>query len=306
MGQGTYSLGDSSAPPFGLQLSAGVDLTLVKPRFVRNDAFTTLQSDGASQESTTVSDFEYDTELAPRVWLLLDAANGLGFRAQYWQFDHAPGALSTSPPANGFGQITHPGFGDVDIGSTIPTDQFQAASALNAYSIDLEATKALNHCDWGVTFGGGIRFASIEQSYFAELRNRANELRGQIDYEHSTDGIGPTVSALVRRQLGNWFHIYSRARGSVLFGDTMANLAAIEDADLVNSFNSQHTESRDGFLPIGELQVGLETQTPLRGCQRAFARVGFEGQVWGNVGNASQLEGDVGFVGFHVGFGFIR
>ena len=114
------------------------------------------------------------------------------------------------------------------------------------------------------------------------------------------------MSLNVRRCLGPWLNVYSNARGSILLGDTVANLIAVEDADLANVLNSDGVESRDGFLPIGEVQVGLETHTSIAGQHPAFARLGFEGQLWSNVGNASQLDGDIGFVGFHVGFGFLR
>ena len=63
---------------------------------------------------------------------------GLGLRAQYWQFDHTPGVEIGTPPANGFGQIIHPRFGDIDITSGIPGDTFTVASGLNAYTLDLE------------------------------------------------------------------------------------------------------------------------------------------------------------------------
>jgi hypothetical protein len=209
-------------------------------------------------------------------------------RAQYWQFDQAARPANASPPANGFGRVSSPPFGEVDISTTIPTDTFSAASDLNAYTIDLEATKSVDFCSWWLEVSAGLRFASIDQSYFAQQRTGAGVLGGQIDFRHELQGIGPTVSLLATRPLGYCWTLFGQARGSLVFGDGSSQLVTGEDLDLANPFRTTISTRRDDLLPIAEVRCGL-------GCQ-----------LWEGAGNASSEEGNLGFFGFGVALGVTR
>ena len=294
----------------GPSWQVGFEWSFVKPRYSENVAYTTMTGDGANNSTFSDTEFDYDLELSPRVWAEVSVNDNWGWRLSYWQYDHTPSNTSTSPNANGFGEITHPSFGDVDISTTIPTDTFFASSKLNAYTIDLEALKQGRVCGWHLGVGGGMRYASVEQEYSARLRNTntGNVLRGQVDYSHALDGFGPTMSLLAKRPLVRNLNLVCAARGSLLFGSGSSRMVAGEDLDLANPFTTIQLTSRDDLLPIGEARVGLEWLSPKKRSRswQWMLSTAMEGQTWGNAGNASSETADLGFFGFNFGAGFLR
>jgi hypothetical protein len=294
----TYSPGQS--------LYVGFEAAIVKPRFENNEAFTVMASDGALFETFNEIHFDYDMEFTPRVFVGWQRCDGIGLRATWWQFDNSAGNLSANPPANGFGEIALPPFGDVDISSNIGTDTFTAASELNAYSLDLEATKQTMFSSWSFGVGGGVRYASAEQRYFAQVRETGNVLRDQVDFRHSIEGIGPTISIDAYRPWTRQIGTFCKARGSVLFGDGESRLSAGEDLDVMNSFNTTRNTGRDDLLSIAEIQVGIRCQASphRRRAIKPFVVCAFEGQIWNGAGNATSEEGNLGFFGFTTGCGF--
>ena len=116
---------------------------MLRPQFGSNPAIIGLDSDGATFENFTTTSFDYQRQLAPRVWIEALQCNQLGIRAVYWQFDHAAGALSVSPPANGFGRVSTPSFGNVILSTTVPDSSLNTVADLNAYSIDLKPPSPL-------------------------------------------------------------------------------------------------------------------------------------------------------------------
>lgn len=300
------SCGDACGlyPPGGA-FYAGFIATYVKPRFENNAAFTVEESDGASFESISDTEFDYDLEFTPRVFLGWRFQGGNGLRVSWWQFDNSASIAAANPPANGFGSITHPTFGGVDISSTIATDTFTAATDLNAFTIDLEATKEASLCGWEIGVAGGIRYASAEQGYFAEVRDAADVLLGQIAFGQQIEGFGPTLSLAASRPLHRDLSLFVRGRASVLFGDGESTLAAIEDADLATPFNTTATTNRDDVLSIAEIQIGLHWQAAqCHGyCYRPFLSTALEGQIWNGAGNATSEEGTLGFYGFNTAIG---
>lgn len=301
----TCGTGSSECSPMA-SWSAGFDFVFARPQFEGNRAFTTMESDGASFESFSDTEFGYDFQLAPRVWLGCEGVSGLGIRTAYWQFDQASATAVGSPPANGFGQITHPVFGAVDISTTIPGDTFTANSGLDAYTLDFEATKSGQFCNWDVLASAGIRYASIDQDYFAQLRNAAGTLQGEIDFSHQVYGIGPTFALETRRPLSGQLAAFGNLRGSILFGDASSELNAGEDLDLLTPFRTTRTTARHDILPIGEVQIGVDWRTAPSDFGEFFFRGAFEGQLWSGVGNATSEDGNLGFVGLTVGVGLTR
>lgn len=297
------SSGGSCGGGGGIAWSAGFEWSFVKPRFSENVAFTTMTGDGNNNDTFTDTEFDYDLELTPRVWIEAAMSDCWSWRVSWWQFDHAPGALTTSPIAN-FGEITHPDFGDVDISTTLATETFSTSSRLNAYAIDLEAIKKARVSDWQLGVGGGVRYASAEQGYFAQLRDAGNDVIGQIDFQHQLEGYGPTMSLSGRRPLFRRVQLVGAARGSLLFGDGSSRLAASEDT---TPSTTVRLRNREDLLPIGEARVGLEWISPKkRGSWQWMLSTAMEGQVWGNAGNAASETADLGFFGFNVGAGWLR
>ena len=283
--------------------SAGLEFTLVRPHFEDNTAFTTSDSDDATFETLTDTDFSYSNEFAPRFWIENMGGGDCGMRFTYWQFDYAAGGVTGSPPANGFGLITHPTFGDVDLSTTTPDSVFSATSSLNAYTLDFEGIKSFGAGSWGLVAGAGIRFAEIEQNYIATLQNAQAFQQGNINYNHSLQGFGPTVGLRVQRPFIAGLSLFGVARGSLLFGDGESRLTAVEDEDLANAFTTRHDMSRDDLLPIGEMQVGLLYTPLVAGVWQPYMHVAFETQHWSGVGNAFSEVGDLGFYGVNFAFG---
>ena len=285
------------------RIYGGIEAVIVKPRFENNVAFSTEESDGSSFSSFSDTEFDYDLEITPRVFLGWQHGDGVGMRASWWQFDNAAAVASASPPANGFGEITHPQFGSVDISTVDPTDVFSATSELNVYAIDLELTKQALFCSWDLDIGCGVRYAFAEQRYQSQVRDDDNVLRGQIDYRQSLEGIGPTISLGAVRPLTCKLSVFGKARGSVLFGDGESSLNAGEDLDLNNSFTTTQATNRDDLLSIAEAQIGFMWQGDEGGTVRPFLTVAMEGQVWNGAGNATSEDGTLGFFGLNLGGG---
>ncbi len=187
--------------PCGRRFSAGVDFTFVKPHFESNLAYTLLESDGVRSDTFTEQEFNFGTELAPRIWLEMLQCGNLGLRASWWQFDNSAGMASASPPANGFGRISSPDFGQVDLSTSVPNSTYSARANLHAYNVDLEGTNAFQCGDWGWMATAGLRYASIEQTYNSTLTSATNATQGTINYIHEIRGIGPTMSLRTQRPL---------------------------------------------------------------------------------------------------------
>ncbi len=283
--------------------SAGIEFTLLKPHFESNPAITLLQSDGDTFEEFSDTEFDYNTQLAPRIWLEIFQCGSLGMRIGYWQFDHGPASVTASPPDNGFGRISPPVFGDVDLSTTIPGSVLAAASDLNAYNIDLEGTKSFDCGMWGWMATAGIRYAEISQSYNAQLTNVDGQTQGTIDYSHRIEGVGPTASLRTQRPFTPRLSLFGFGRGALLFGDSNSVLAAVEDQDLDNQLNTNRVTSRNDLLPLGEMQVGLQFTPPAAGPYFPYFHVALEGQLWGGAGNASGEVGNMGFFGLNVALG---
>ena len=284
--------------------SAGIEFAILKPHFSNNVAFTTIQSDGASFETRQETDFDYDSKLAPRIWIHASRGADLGLRFHYWQFNYGSEVAMGSPDASGFGRVFHPDFADIDLSTTAPGSVFEAESNLNTYVFDLEATKTEAFCNWTLMASAGLRFADIEQTYTARLINEQGRQQGSIFFQHDNQGIGPTFSLRAQRPFLPRFSLFGMARGSLVFGEGVSNLSGIEDQDLDTQFTTSQRTERDEVLPIGELQVGLQWVPPCFGAWQPYIHLAMEGQVWQNVGNAANEVGDLGLFGVNVALGF--
>lgn len=282
---------------------AGFEATFLKPHFTSNPAYTLMESDGISFENYTDVDFTYDMQFAPRVFFGLQGEE-IGLRATWWHFDNDPSVLTAQPPTNGFGSITPPAFGSVDIATTVPGSTFQAGTGLTAYTIDLDVTRQFCLSRWRIGAFGGLRYAEIDQKYLAQTTNAAGALIGQIDFQHGMSGIGPTMGMYASVPIATRIELFSEARGSILFGEATSTLTAGEDLDLTIPFTTTSSTSRDELMTIGEIELGLRWTGCKRRCWQPFGSVALEGQTWGDAGNATSEDGSVGFFGFNASFGF--
>lgn len=291
---------------------AGAEFSFVKPRFSQNVAFTSIDDNGAGTRLFTDTEFDYDLEMTPRVWLGAAFAESWSWRCTYWQFDQSPATEIASPAAGGNSFITHPNFGtsspeftDVDLTTNVPTDVYTAASDLNAYSIDIEAVKNSRLSGWLLGVAGGMRYVSTEQNYNATLSDGV-DVTDQLDYTQELEGFGPTISLSGMRPIFHRVNIVCAARGSLLFGDGVSRFNAVEDLGGTNETTIRVT-NREDLLPIGEARLGLEwmSQKSSR-SYRWLLTTAMEGQIWGNAGNATSETADLGFFGFNLGAGILR
>ncbi len=284
--------------------SAGVEFTVLTPHFEQNPAILRRESNNAGLDTLSEQSFDYGTSLAPRVWLETMQGEALGFRLTYWQFDQAADNATQSPPANGFGRIQSPPFGNIDLSATTPGSTLTAGADINAYTLDIEATQCFNTGIWGWLGTAGVRYGEADQSYTTRLTNAAGNAQGRIDYNHRVQGVGPTLSIRTNRPFIRNLSLFGQARGSLLFGDGESTLQAIEDQDLANPLTTNQSNSRDDLLPIGEFQLGVQFTPPCGRVRQPYLHAALEGQVWNGAGSATSEVGNLGFFGFNVAVGF--
>ena len=284
--------------------SAGFEFTLLRPHFENNPAFTILESDGDTSNSLTQTQFQFDRELAPRVWIEALSNDRFGVRAIWWNFDHSSDTMVGAPPGNGFGEVSPPLFGTVDLSTTVPGSRFTASHDLRATTIDLEATKSLQVGQMGWLTGFGFRYGEIVQRYNGSLENENNVQTGTIDYSHQVEGFGPTLSVRSQRPWSSQLMLFGIARGSLLFGTGESQLTAVEDLNLDDRLTTTESLSRNDLIPIGELQLGVQWTPPACGALRPYMHVAMESQLWGGAGNASSEDENLGFFGYNIALGF--
>jgi hypothetical protein len=261
---------------------------------------------GFSTETFTDTAFNYDYTVSPRAWLEYRTADDVGIRATYFQFDQAADTATGSPPANGFGAVFHPVFGLVNIGSPIPGDVYTTQSGLEVYSIDLEVTKWVDFSTWQLMGSVGLRYASVEQSYEAQLRDALGTLVGSLDNQRRLDGFGPTLGVEFRRPLTAGLSLFGTARGSLLFGEQSTTFVGGEDLDLITPLFTFANSEEDDLLPVGELQLGVDWWSAQYSWGQFFVHGALEAQLWSGAGSAVSEEGSLGFFGANVGLGFAR
>ena len=282
--------------------NAGFALTFVQPRYGDNLALSTVQN-GTTSASVTETNFDYDLELSPRLWLEWGPAESLGWRVQWWQLDQAANAVLAEAPADGLGVVEPVEFPDIDISVSLPGETLRADSQVKLYAIDLEGTRRVDFDCWSLMAAGGLRYASIEQEYLAISTNANGVRSGAIRQSRSLDGIGPTFLLEVRRPVTPRMSVFSNARASLLFGEQETTLVAGEDLDLASSFTTTRSAQNDDLLPILEGQLGIDWHRPITRCHDFFFSAAVEGQWWSGVGTASNGDADLGLFGFAIGLG---
>jgi hypothetical protein len=271
----------------------GVGLYLIQPYFNNNVAFGLQGTENRSAATPaspagirfdTRQDITHHMEAAPLVWLGYMSDDGLGFRARYWYFRQG-----TDQTANGTG----PGVNGVMVFSSAPlglslinasngqgSSSMVVTSKLQLQVLDLDTLYEVSACKWNLLFAGGLRLASIDQTYNAYAGNEA--LLSTSDFS----GVGPTVAVEARRALGcTGLSLYGSARGSILFG-TSNQTAAIPDR------NELARDPRDVGIPVAEAELGLEYHRNV-GAAHFLGQIGLLGQQWYGAGSASRSSIDV-------------
>jgi hypothetical protein len=256
--------------------------------------------------------------VAPLVWLGYVSDDGFGGRVRWWSFREGTDQTIDLPPFNGEFFIAnttkapiHPviavtgnqitvasaaplglqAFGDtVGIQHGAEAVSFAVTTELSLQVGDIEATQSFQAGVCNFLVAGGIRVASIDQTYNAYdgqsgTPGAPRSLLSTYDFV----GAGPTLALEVRRPLGSCgLTPYGIARGSIVFGSAQQNAVffgqELRNDDPNPQFASQH---RTRGLPVADLEAGLEYGRAL-GSSWLFGQVGLVGQEWFEAGSASR------------------
>jgi hypothetical protein len=264
--------------------------------------FTALSINTQNSQGTVLSsqgvEFDYEFEAAPQVIFGYQFCDGLAARARYWHFEetvHHDVTVPGSPDENGSTIFLSPGgpfqtpFVEVPAGNTLFT-----SDRLQVDVLDLELSQEVSFWRCSLVYTGGLRLARIRQSYSAhtDIDTGGPTLNETATSTDTTEGLGPTISYEFRRPLCPGLSLYHSSRVAVLFGHESLHGATTGSGPGFEVDAIQITSSRREFIPMGELEVGLE------GCAD-IQRWHFLAQVTG-VGMAY---GDLGFGGFNVRLG---
>lgn len=281
-------------------LIGGVGLYLIQPYFDNNMAFglqaTTGRSSGAippgspGVRTDIRVDISHHVEAAPQVWLGYLGESGLGGRARWWYFRQGSNQSVTAPTGAGANGILI--FSAAPLGlSLLNAQSMEVTSKLELQAADLEALYDIRAANWDLLVAGGVRLASIDQTYSAFV---PQSFMSAVLSRNYFQGVGPTLALEARRALGSSaLSLYASGRGSVVFGSAH-QVATVPDQ------NERAQDHRDLGMAIGEAELGLEYSRNL-GRSQLFGQIAFVGQEWFGAGSASRSSVNVlpggGFIG---------
>lgn len=238
----------------------GLDLAVLKPHM------------GSLGFNNGVADIaitpEHDYNVAPRVWLGWENAEGLGVRARYFTFD-------------------------ADASQPVAGTPFSTATQLEAQTFDFEATQRGYLGKLQFQLGGGFRYANMETGISLIPPN------GGIGMDF--EGFGPTVAIDVRRPFGSrGLALVGGARSSWMYGETDFHGTGIFAAVPQSVFAEDH------MMQINELSLGVEWSRCLaRGSKVSVAAL-WEAQAWEWAPVAGLIHQDIGLTGPTFSFSYMR
>lgn len=282
----------------------GGEATLLRPVFSQASGLLEMASDGATREDFRAHDLRFDRQAGYRVWLGIRSAD-LGVRASFWSLDSASDPLSLRPSASGFGRVDTPSFGDIDVSSTIPSEELRASGSILARTALAEV---VHFAQWNAVhfdISGGIETSQLRSTFLAELNSDQVGPVGSIDYQRRLDGIGPTFSGLAHTPVLPRLSAYVGGRTSLLFGRSTSHLRAGEDLDLNPSFTTTFPHEADNFLLRMEGGTGLRAILMQRESWSCDGWIGLQAQQWIGAGSLHSIDGSMGFVGIHLGASFL-
>ncbi|MBW3541689.1 MAG: hypothetical protein KY476_15580 [Planctomycetes bacterium] len=254
---------------------------IVKPYFSQNAAFA-IDLDGVATDRHDVEDFEWNLKYSPRLELGYLNCDGMGWRARYWHFDHGTELNAAAANVNGDIEVEIALEPDITI-DVAANGTIETRHSLDVYTFDLEAVGRRESCEGGVTGSIGLRYARSEQNYKALDRIATGAVEDIVTSRHFIQGVGPTLSGEVRRQMRGNVSLFANLRGSLLYGES--DWVASEDNNPVGSVDDVISiEGSQDLLSIAELQLGVDYRRMTDSGRAVFARVAFETQYWANAG----------------------
>jgi len=293
-------------------IMAGAGLYIVKPFFQTNPAFTSMSAgffngNGSVTTTTAQQDFCWGLNAAPVIWLGYVSDGGWGVRARWWLFDQRSStSVITGPNTTIFSAFP----GGQSFPSILPAQMF-VSSNLKLDSWDFEGTRETQLGLWGLLFSAGFRYAHLSQNYSAHSLSSINVVEAIRETQflssgHNFNGAGPTIALEAKRPIGSsGLSLFGSIRGVMLFGESKQQAARTSVFQLIpfgpapNVFVSNFTSDHHPVLPVAELEMGVEFSRNW-GNTRPFVRTGLLAQTWFDAGSASQLDGNLGFLGLSL------
>jgi Legionella pneumophila major outer membrane protein precursor len=175
--------------------------------------------------------------------------------------------------------------------------------------------------DMAIDLGVGTRYSSIAQNYTGSLTNSV-PAGSNVSTRYSTQsfqGIGLTTRMDFSLPVGDNLVLFTNLRGSILVGDSTQDSTLNVNVVGMPGLSSAINQTRTEFIPVGEMDMGLEWGQLLGKQLRDNAppplftiRVAAVTQFWGGVGplSAGSPQGfrtsNLYLVGAHVMIGFHR
>lgn len=211
--------------------------------------------------------------MTPRLTFGTTFNNGWGIQGRYWEMNTVAG--------DGFaGPFTPTPLPDLNL--------VGGQNSLEAYTIDLEATKCFSFCNCSWLGTLGARHAALEHSTagFAFGESVLNDVYTLSALsQDSFHGTGITYSLMGIRELPcKNFSLYGGGRLSNIFGtnSARASTTAVVASPIGGAASTDNAlATGDDGLFIAEASAGLQWSHCLQGCNaRCFARTGVEYQYW--------------------------
>ena len=179
---------ESYAPLYGSSVESGfvggAELLFLKPFFEggRNmSAGQLAQQGGAGPNGLENTQVTWDYDVAPRVWMGYQGANGFGTRLTFMNWEH--GSSTTAIP-----------------GFTTTTMQ----ASMEFLNVDAEVTQTINLDEWELMVSGGLCYQSVELKGNSFVSFGPFPQFNQLFSSTRFDGVGPTFGFTAQRQIGNF------------------------------------------------------------------------------------------------------
>lgn len=283
---------------------AGFAFVFARPHFGENYSYRISDVTGPIFRRTLVP-FPTAHEVTPRIWVGYLGTSGFGMRYRYWQFDHGGAQVSPVDPGWEWAAVAYSGLPGPLTRESWPEvrsangGRLAVSYGLEVHASDLELTQRVVFCDIAINFTGGVRYGRIDQDY--QATGAFDDLVvGYRDFK----GLGPIVGLDWRRPVGSW-GIFGGVRGSLLFGETDLHIDAIR-FEYDPRYHSFDWNDSAAIIGVAEAEIGVEWTRTLASGAILFLRFGYEGQLWLDAGSPNSPNGNLGFEGFSLAFGFDR
>jgi hypothetical protein len=267
--------------------------------------------------ATTGTDFPHQVDWGARASVGCMFHSGWGIRDNY---EYLRGSISRSAVnANPNTRITTPlpapfqiMSPSVALNGGIGPDLLRFKQRLDLNVVDTEVLKETNFLDTTFLFSIGARFARMEQSYSATRTNPGGNNgavtvaldRDDLNTSNHFQGWGPTTSFEAVHPVGCGFSIYGNVRGSFLWGtdrfvQNLHNQNRTVSAAGVPTFNDVFNTTEEfgsRYVSILEVEAGVQYGHRFGRCY-FFARAGGVFQRWWDVGNPTNANGSLTFLG---------